>query len=41
MNKTPLTVQGAEKLRAELQQLKGVDRPKVIEAIAEAREHGD
>lgn len=41
MNKTPLTTSGAEKLRAELQQLKTVDRPKVIEAIAEAREHGD
>lgn len=41
MNKTPLTVQGAEKLRGELQQLKTVDRPKVIAAIADAREHGD
>jgi transcription elongation factor GreA len=41
MNKTPLTVQGAEKLRADLQQLKSVERPKVIAAIAEARSHGD
>lgn len=41
MNKTPMTARGAEKLREELQRLKSVDRPKVIEAIAEAREHGD
>ncbi len=41
MNKFPLTVKGAEKLREELRRLKGVDRPKVIEAIAEARAHGD
>jgi transcription elongation factor GreA len=41
MNKIPLTIQGAEKLRAELQQLKSVERPKVIAAIAEARSHGD
>ena len=41
MNKVPLTVRGAQKLREELQQLKTVDRPKVIEAIATAREHGD
>jgi transcription elongation factor GreA len=41
MNKTPLTIAGAEKLRAELQQLKSVERPKVIAAIAEARSHGD
>ena len=41
MNKFPLTVKGAEKLREELKRLKGVDRPKVIEAIAEARAHGD
>lgn len=41
MSKVPLTVQGAEKLRAELDQLKTVARPKVIEAIAEARAHGD
>jgi len=41
MNKIPLTVTGAEQLRAELQRLKTVDRPSVIEAIAEARSHGD
>lgn len=37
----PLTVQGAEKLKAELQHLKTVERPNVIAAIAEARSHGD
>ena len=41
MNKVPLTVQGAEKLREELHRLKTVDRPWVIGAIAEARAHGD
>ncbi|MDT8388412.1 MAG: transcription elongation factor GreA [Thiogranum sp.] len=42
MNKPfPLTKRGAEKLRAELQQLKMVDRPRIIAAIAEARAHGD
>lgn len=41
MNKTPLTVQGAEKLRAELHDLKTVKRPGIITAIAEARSHGD
>lgn len=41
MNKTPLTVVGAERLRAELHRLKTVDRPEVIAAIAEARSHGD
>ena len=41
MNKTPLTVAGAEKLRAELHRLKTVERPSVIAAIAEARSHGD
>ncbi len=41
MNKIPLTVQGAEKLKEELQRLKTVDRPRVVQAIAEAREHGD
>lgn len=39
--KFPLTVRGAEKLRVELEQLKTIERPKVIEAIAEARAHGD
>jgi len=41
MNKVPLTVKGAEKLKTELQRLKTVDRPRVIQAIAEARAHGD
>lgn len=41
MSKVPLTVNGAEKLRAELHRLKTVDRPSVIAAIAEARSHGD
>ena len=41
MNKTPMTVQGAEALRQELNELKTVARPKVIAAIAEARAHGD
>lgn len=41
MNKVPLTVNGAEKLKAELHQLKTVERPSVIAAIAEARSHGD
>ncbi|MGE5624568.1 MAG: transcription elongation factor GreA [Bacillota bacterium] len=41
MSKVPLTVRGAERLREELKKLKGVDRPKVIQAIAEARAHGD
>ena len=41
MNKTPLTVNGAEALRAELHRLKTVERPNVIAAIAEARSHGD
>src|SRR5574343_121090 len=41
MNKVPLTVAGANKLRAELEELKGVVRPRIIQAIAEAREHGD
>ncbi|MGR8931099.1 MAG: transcription elongation factor GreA [Gammaproteobacteria bacterium] len=41
MNKVPLTVTGANKLRAELEELKTVVRPRIIQAIAEAREHGD
>lgn len=40
-NKVPLTVRGAELLRTELKQLKSVERPAIIQAIAEAREHGD
>jgi len=41
MSKIPLTVNGAELLRQELQRLKTVERPKAIAAIAEARSHGD
>ena len=41
MKRTPITAKGAEKLKAELQTLKTVDRPGVIAAIAEARAHGD
>ncbi|MEM1411405.1 MAG: transcription elongation factor GreA [Pseudomonadota bacterium] len=41
MNRPPLTRAGANRLREELSQLKKVDRPAVIEAIAEARAHGD
>ncbi|MDO5069717.1 transcription elongation factor GreA [Neisseria sp. Dent CA1/247] len=41
MQKIPLTARGAELLKEELQQLKSVARPQVIEAIAEARSHGD
>ncbi len=41
MNKVPLTVRGAEKLRAELHDLKTAQRPAIIAAIAEARAHGD
>ena len=39
--KVPLTAQGAEKLRAELRELKNVVRPRIIASIATAREHGD
>ncbi len=41
MNKVPLTKAGAENLEIELKELKSVRRPKVIQAIATAREHGD
>ncbi len=41
MNQIPMTLRGAEKLRAELEELKSVKRPRIIAAIAEAREHGD
>lgn len=41
MNKTPITQRGADLLKAELKRLKSEDRPRVIAAIAEAREHGD
>ena len=41
MNRVPLTVKGEQRLREELQDLKTVKRPKIIQAIAEARSHGD
>ena len=41
MQKIPLTMRGAEMLKEELQHLKSVARPAIIEAIAEARSHGD
>jgi len=41
MSKVPLTVAGAEKLKAELHRLKTVERPRIIQAIAEARALGD
>lgn len=41
MSRVPMTVGGSERLREELSQLKSEQRPKIIKAIAEAREHGD
>lgn len=41
MNKVPMTINGANMLKEELHKLKTVERPSVISAIAEAREHGD
>ena len=41
MQKVPMTVVGAERLREELKRLKQVERPRVINAISEARKHGD
>ena len=41
MNKSPMTLTGAQRLREELHQLKTVDRPRITAAIAEARAHGD
>jgi len=41
VSKVPMTVRGHELLQDELKKLKSVDRPRVIEAIAEARAHGD
>lgn len=41
MNKVPMTVVGADKLREELEHLKKVERPKIISSIAEARAHDD
>ena len=41
MEQFPMTVEGEKALRDELEQLKTVDRPRIVTAIAEAREHGD
>ena len=41
MKRNPLTLRGSERLRLELKKLKSEDRPRVIQAIAEARAHGD
>ena len=41
MKRIPLTIRGAELLKQELQHLKNKERPKIIQAIAEARSHGD
>ena len=41
MNKVPMTKAGADALEAELDDLKKVQRPRIVQAIAEAREHGD
>ena len=41
MEKEPITSQGLEKIKKELEELKTIKRPKIIQAIAEARAHGD
>jgi transcription elongation factor GreA len=41
MEKEPVTVDGLKNLKSELENLKNIQRPKVVEAIAEARSHGD
>lgn len=41
MNRMPMTAEGAERLRRQLDELKSVERPAVIQALAEARAHGD
>jgi len=41
MSKSPMTAKGVERLREQLTRLKSVERPRIIEAIAEARAHGD
>lgn len=41
MNTVPITEKGAEKLREELRRLKSTERPRIVQAIAEARAHGD
>ena len=41
MEKEPITLEGLKKIKEELEELKNIKRPKIIEAIAEARAHGD
>tara|TARA_B100001121_G_scaffold299335_1_gene307960 strand:- start:491 stop:967 length:477 start_codon:yes stop_codon:yes gene_type:complete len=41
MDKEPITTQGLKKIKDELEHLKNIQRPKIVEAIAEARSHGD
>ena len=41
MEKEPITLEGLKKIKKELEELKNIKRPKIIEAIAEARAHGD
>ena len=41
MEKEPITINGLQNLKTELEDLKNVQRPKIVEAIAEARSHGD
>ncbi|MAF82943.1 MAG: transcription elongation factor GreA [Chromatiales bacterium] len=41
MNRVPITIDGADQLRDELRRLKSVERPRIAQAIAEARAHGD
>ena len=41
MDKEPITIEGLDKLKSELDQLKNIKRPQVVAAIAEARSHGD
>ena len=41
MNRVPMTAEGARRLRQQLDELKSVERPKIIQALKEARAHGD
>lgn len=41
MEKVPMTIEGFQKLEADLHRLKAIERPRIIQAIAEARSHGD
>ncbi len=41
MEKEPITINGLEKIKTELEELKNIKRPQVVAAIAEARSHGD